>query len=183
MSRIRVMRKHIAEAQIELVRDDELLTTGEAARILNSSRQHVVDLCNRGDLPFVTVGTHRRVRRRDIEDLADRTLKLTRDQRRSLWLAYAIAGRLVADPTTALETARTNLEAMRQSARGRTLSWLDEWERLLNGPLPAVLDAMTSRSPHGRDLRQNSPFAGVLSEAERAEVLEAWKKYEADGTV
>jgi len=27
---------------------DQSLTTGEAARILNCSRQHVVDLCNRG---------------------------------------------------------------------------------------------------------------------------------------
>ena len=47
--------------------DDELLTTGEAATLLNCSRQHVVDLCDRGDLPFTTVGTHRRVRRSDVE--------------------------------------------------------------------------------------------------------------------
>lgn len=172
------MRRHIAEAQIEEARDDELLTTGEAARILNSSRQHVVDLCNRGDLPFITVGTHRRIRRSDVEALADRTLRLTRDQRRSLWLTYAIAGRLVADPEALLETAKRNLEGMRKSARGQAQSWLDEWEHLVNGPVPALLGAMTSRSPYGRDLRQNSPFAGVLSEAERAEVLAAWKRYE-----
>jgi excisionase family DNA binding protein len=173
------MRQHIAEAQIEDAREDELLTTGEAAQILNSSRQHVVDLCNRGDLPFVTVGTHRRVRRSDVEALAERTLRLTRDQRRSLWLAYAIAGRVAADPETALDKARRNLEGMRDTARGGAKSWLDEWERLLNGPVPALLGAMTSRSPYGRDLRQNSPFAGLLSEEERADLLEAWKKYEA----
>lgn len=173
------MRKHIAEAQIEEARDDELLTTGEAAQILNSSRQHVVDLCNRGDLPFITVGTHRRIRRSDVEVLAERTLRLTRDQRRSLWLTYAIAGRIVADPETALETAKRNLEGMRTSARGRGRSWLDEWERLLNGPVPVLLGAMTSRSQYGRDLRQNSPFAGILSEENRSEVLEAWKKHEA----
>lgn len=63
-------------------------TTGEAALILNSSRQHVVDLCNRGDLPYVTVGTHRRIRRSDLEAVAERTLGLTRDQRRSLWLLW-----------------------------------------------------------------------------------------------
>ena len=173
------MRKHIAEAQIEEARDDELLTTGESAQILNSSRQHVVDLCNRGDLPFITVGTHRRVQRSDVEALANRTLKLTRDQRRSLWLTYAIAGRVVADPATVLETAKRNLEGMRKSARGRAQSWLNEWERLLNGPIPALLGVMTNRSPSGRDLRQNSPFAGILSEEERANVLEAWKKHEA----
>lgn len=172
------MRRHIAEAQIEEATDDELLTTGEAARILNSSRQHVVDLCNRGDLPFTTVGTHRRVRRSDVEALADRSLRLTRDQRRSLWLSYAIAGRLVAAPEAVLKMAGSNLEGMRKSARGRAQSWLNEWERLLNGPVPALLGAMTSRSPYGRDLRQNSPFAGVLSEAERDEVLGSWHRYE-----
>ena len=46
---------------------DDLLTTGEAAKLLNSSRQHVVDLCDRGELPFTTLGTHRRVQRRDVE--------------------------------------------------------------------------------------------------------------------
>lgn len=172
------VRRYIAEAQIEEARDDELLTTGEAARILNSSRQHVVDLCNRGDLPFTTVGTHRRIRRSDVEALADRTLRLNRDQRRSLWLTYAIAGRLVAAPEAVLETAKSNLEGMRKAARGRAQSWLDEWERLLDGTVPDLLGAMTSRSPYARDLRQNSPFAGVLSEAERVEVLEAWKRFE-----
>ena len=37
---------------------ERLLTTGQAAKLLNSSRQHVVDLCESGDLPYVTVGTH-----------------------------------------------------------------------------------------------------------------------------
>ena len=56
---------------------DELLTTGEAAKILNSSRQHVVDLCDRGDLSFTTTGRHRRVRRADVETLRTRTQRLT----------------------------------------------------------------------------------------------------------
>jgi len=172
------MRRHIAEAEIQEATDDEVLTTGEAARILNSSRQHVVDLCNRGDLPFTTVGTHRRIRRSDVEALAERTLRLTRDQRRSLWLTYAIAGRLVAAPEPSLETAASNLEKMRESARGQAQSWLDEWERLLAGPVPVLLGAMTSRSQYGRELRQNSPFAGILSETERAQVLAAWHRYE-----
>jgi excisionase family DNA binding protein len=46
---------------------DELLTTGEVAVLLGSSRQHVVDLWERGLLPYVRVGTHRRVRRADVE--------------------------------------------------------------------------------------------------------------------
>jgi hypothetical protein len=72
-----------------------------------------------------------------------------------------------------------NLNEMRATARGRAKSWLDEWERLLEGSVPALLAAMTSRSQYGRDLRQNSPFAGILNDDERAEVLEAWKANEA----
>ena len=87
--------------------------------MLNSSRQHVVDLCDRGDLSFTTVGTHRRVRKADIEMLRERTQRLTRDQRRSLWLAYAVAGRIVADPNEASRLAFENLERMRTTSRGR----------------------------------------------------------------
>ena len=152
---------------------DELLTTGEAAKILNTSRQHVVDLCDAGDLPFVTVGTHRRVRRSDVEALRTRTQRLTRDQKRSLWLGYAIAGKLVADPQRVIDHARENLARLRKvHARGSSRRWLDEWERLLDDSVDAVLEALTSHTPRARELRQNSPFAGVLSDAERKRVLE-----------
>jgi len=151
---------------------DELLTTGEAAKILNTSRQHVVDLCDRGDLPFVTTGSHRRIRRADVEALRTRTERLTRDQRRSLWLGYATAGKLVADPPGVVEKARHNLAKLKVThARGTGGRWLDEWERLLDGPVDRVLDALTSRTPRARELRQNSPFAGVLTESERHRVL------------
>ena len=98
------------------VEDDDLLTTGEAATLLNSSRQHVVDLCEAGELPFTTVGTHRRIRRADLEAIRNRTLALTRDQQRSLWLAYTIAGRIVADPAGAKALATENLRKMRSSS-------------------------------------------------------------------
>jgi excisionase family DNA binding protein len=156
--------------------DVALLTTGEAAQMLNTSRQHVVDLCERGDLPFVTTGTHRRVRRVDVEALRTRTQRLTRDQRRSLWLGYATAGRLVADPVGVLETARKNLANLKQTrTRGAGRRWLDEWEALLDGPVEGVLEALTSRTPRARELRQNSPFAGALTDRERSSALAAFK--------
>ncbi|MBI4260434.1 MAG: helix-turn-helix domain-containing protein [Actinobacteria bacterium] len=152
--------------------DDELLTTGEAARILNTSRQHVVDLCERGDLPFVTTGSHRRVRRADVEVLRTRTERLTRDQLRSLWLGHAVAGKLVLDPAGVLQRARKNLAHLRSvHSGGASRRWLDEWERLLDGPAEGVLDALSSPAPRSRELRQNSPFAGVLSEDERRKAL------------
>ena len=160
--------------------DDELLTTGEAAKLLNSSRQHVVDLCERGELPFTTIGVHRRVRRHDVEAVRTRTQRLTRDQDRSLWLAYATAGRIVADPARARSLARRNLARMRKSSRGQTQRWLDEWDRLLKGNLDNLLAMLTSRSPKGREMRQNSPFAGLLDDTERTQVLDAWATQRTD---
>ena len=170
------MRNTLPET-ITRAESEDLLTTGEAAKILNSSRQHVVDLCDRGDLSFTTTGRHRRVQRADVETLRTRTQRLTRDQLRSLWLGHAVAGALVRDPETVLALARRNLQRMREvSARGQGAGWLDQWQRLLDGPVEGVLEALTSRSPRSRELRQNSPFAGVLDAEERLKVLEAYSK-------
>ena len=42
-------------------------------------------------------------------------------------------------------------------------------------PLDKLLAALVSSSPKSRELRQNSPFAGVLREGEGAKVLAAWQ--------
>jgi len=39
---------------------DDLMTTGQVARILGTTVRHVVNLCLRGELPYSMVGTHRR---------------------------------------------------------------------------------------------------------------------------
>ena len=44
-------------------------------------------------------------------------------------------------------------------------------QAVLDDGVEAVLDVLTSRSPQAVELRQNSPFAGVLPEAERRAVL------------
>lgn len=45
------------------------------------------------------------------------------------------------------------------------------WEQLLEQPIPEIRRALVSDSPDADDLRQNSPFAGVLSEPERLRIL------------
>lgn len=168
------MRSAVFDAA-NMIDPDQQLSTGEAAKLLNCSRQHVVDLCEAGLLSYTTVGTHRRVRRGDIEAVRNRTERLTPDQQRSLWLAYAVAGRIVIEPEHAIEVADTNLATMRQIARGSAAKWLDEWTKLLDGPIDVLLGAYTSRNLRGRELRQSSPFAGLLSDDERSAVLSEWR--------
>ena len=157
----------------------ELLTTGEVAKLLNSSRQHVVNLCTSGDLPYTTVGKHRRISRRDVEMLRNRSVRMSRDQRRSLWLNTAVAGQLVADPERVLSTARENLRMLRAAhPRGQAVYWLEEWSKLLEGPTERGLEVLTSRTPWAREMRQNSPFSGVLDEHARVQVLTSFRRHE-----
>lgn len=158
--------------------EDELLTTGEAAKVLNCTRQHVVDLCERGDLPYTTVGTHRRISRVNVEAVKTRTDRLSRDERRSLWLAYVVAGKICIAPGKTVAAAREQLDRMRPSARGQAKKWLDEWARLLDGPVDRILAAITDRSLRGRELRQNTPFAGALSPEERQIALDEWSAHD-----
>jgi excisionase family DNA binding protein len=147
------------------------LTTGEAARLLGVSRQHIVDLCDRGLLPYEMVGSHRRIRLRDATRAVQDRTRMSRDQRRSLWLAHAVAGELVARPDPVIRHARQNL--LHAQVKGAA-KWNAEWQRLLDGPIEQILAALTSPSLRSRELRQNSPFAGVLSEERRREVLESF---------
>jgi excisionase family DNA binding protein len=84
------------------------LTTTAAAALLHCSRQHVVDLCDNGTLPFVRAGTHRRIRRDDVERRLLRP-PFRREVDKSLWLHRAVAGKLVADPVRGMALARRKL--------------------------------------------------------------------------
>ena len=153
---------------------DDWLTTGEAARVIGSTRQHVVDLCNRGLLPYSLVNRHRRVRRADLEAFAAGAQRMTRDQQRSFRLAMAVAGHLVTDPEGTKQAARAHLTDLSPgSSRRRGGKWRDRWITLLDGPLDDLLTALTADTVDSRELRQNSPFVGVLSESEREAVLQA----------
>jgi excisionase family DNA binding protein len=168
------MRSEQAEYLSREDSSDDLLSTGEVAKLLGVSRQHVVNLVDRGDLPSTRVGTHRRIRRADANLLASGTRRSTRDQTRSLLLAHATAGEIVKDPERAIRIGWNNIERVEAGhLRGGARVWTEDWKRLLQGPLVELLSALTSTSPRSRELRQNQPFAGVLSEADRRKVLAA----------
>ncbi len=153
------------------------MTTGEAARLLGVSRQHVVDLCDRGRLPCERTPVHRRVRRDVVEAMRKRN-ELTREEMRSLWLNRAVAARIAMDPDAVLLHARQNLDRFERIHQGSSVArWLERWRRALDAGPERVMEVLTSTAPEAAELRQNSPFAGVLPEKERHRVLDSFASH------
>jgi hypothetical protein len=51
--------------------------------------------------------------------------------------------------------------------------YAQRWEQILIRPVPEVRRAISQQSSEADDLRQNSPFAGMLSEPERRRIMNA----------
>lgn len=99
---------------------------------------------------------------------------LTRDQERSLILHAAIAKELRVRGVEVIEIARQNISRMR-SMNPHAFPLLDEWERILEGTVDQIVVRTLDPSEHGRDLRQVTPFAGVLTPAQRAAVYRSFR--------
>lgn len=104
---------------------------------------------------------------------------LTREERRSLLLHEAVAARLCTAPEAGLARAHASLARMHALHPGaRPL--LDEWQYLLRRPLDALLPVLTDPMPWARELRHVTPFTGILSASERAQVYRAFAQRERD---
>jgi len=112
---------------------------------------------------------------------ADVRPSLRREAEQSLWLHRAVVAKVVTDPAAALALAHRNL-AKRRSVHGPANKWLDQWQRILDQGVDTVLRVLTSEEPHAVELRQSTPFAGILTEQERQAVLTAfwthWREHE-----
>jgi excisionase family DNA binding protein len=160
---------------------ENLLRTGEAATRLGVSRQHVVDMCNQGLLPCVTVGTHRRIPERAVTAKiasANGSVVLNGGMQQSIWLHAALIPRLVGSPGTVIEKARVNL------ARGRTEGAIDahgepyarEWEAILDSGVGRIIATFLDPSDHAATLRSSTPFAGILPRDEVRAIKNAWRE-------
>lgn len=91
---------------------------------------------------------------------------------RSLAMHRLIAAKVQADPAL-LDKARENLRRWREM-KGSPEPALAEWEQVLSGSVDQVVQALTDPSDCATRLRQSSPFAGILKEAEREAVYESY---------
>jgi excisionase family DNA binding protein len=55
-----------AGSSVTILQNDALLTTIDASKVLGMSRQFFVNLLKKGEIPFIMVGTHRRIYARDV---------------------------------------------------------------------------------------------------------------------
>ena len=56
---------------------------------------------------------------------------------------------------------------------GAAEGWFVQWDRLLRGPMAGVIEVLVSTEQQARDLRQVTPFAGVLSDEQRRAIYRA----------
>jgi hypothetical protein len=123
-------------------------------------------------LARVIADRHRRSEQAiDIDRLLPRTRRRGHRAAEKHALAYhrLLAERVDED---VVERARRRLARWRQGGRIHP-RWADEWERVLELPLPQVAQAISADTTQARELRQTSPFAGELNEQERRRLTRA----------
>jgi hypothetical protein len=96
-----------------------------------------------------------------------------RNERRGLALHRAIAAKLRDNPDL-LEIAKDNLRRW-STPDDRSQAYLDQWRDLLNLPLADLLVLLNEDSPRMTELRQSSPFAGILEPRERWHIYDTFE--------
>ncbi len=101
--------------------------------------------------------------------------RLTREDRRSLAYHEAVAKIVRRDPVRSIARAKQNLLKMRQNRAGaKTL--FDRWQTWLDLPVEDLISRIQDHGLEARDMRQVSPFAGLLSAQERAAILQRFRR-------
>lgn len=97
----------------------------------------------------------------------------------------AIAVKLIEDPESVVERARSNLVRWLSApdTDDRDVRLRAEWIHVLDVlPAPELVDFLVADTEEGRRLRQSSPFTGVLTAEEREAILERCEQSALAGT-
>ena len=114
-----------------------------------------------------------------ISEIERQENSLTYEKMKSLYLHKAVLDELRKDWDKCSKIAYKNIERWKENHRfdGMAVKYLDEWAALLDKGFTAISRVLLGVDEHSCDLRQNSPFAGVLSDERRLAVLEEFRKY------
>jgi len=93
---------------------------------------------------------------------------------RSLALHCAIVRKIDRNPAL-LRTALRNIAAWEGRYGDAVPVPLRGWKRILQRPWNEIADIMTALDERSTELRQSSPFAGVLNAAERRRIYDAFR--------
>lgn len=99
---------------------------------------------------------------------------MTREDRRSLVFHRAIAELVERDAKPAIGRARHNLARLRE-AHPHATQLLERWRDWLELPPSRLVANMLDPRPYAREMRQVSPFSGMLSAQERARILRRFR--------
>ena len=91
---------------------------------------------------------------------------------RTLAMHRVIAEKIRRDPAL-IERARLTLARWLSTVDPASRPYLDQWQHLLSQDLETCLAAVVEESPRATALRQSSPFAGLLTHAERFALLKS----------
>jgi hypothetical protein len=98
------------------------------------------------------------------EDVVEKTLG---------WHRLAVA-KLHQHPTR-LAIVRRNIETFKEKASPGSQHYIREWKQLFDAGPEQLYAVALEESEHANDLRQCSPFGGVLSDEERQAYFRAFK--------
>ena len=74
-----------------------------------------------------------------------------------------------------LSIPRNNLKRWRARWEDEVPAWYEEWKAIVKRPWSEIAAIITEPSEEGARLRQSTPFAGVLTVAERRRIYEAFR--------
>ena len=102
-----------------------------------------------------------------------------REKQRSLWLNRLVVGELTRDPERVLGIARDNIRRWREvhAERPPILAALGQWSDILDEGVESIVATLTGQTEAAEDLRQNSPYAGVLSQKQREQALTSFRSH------
>ncbi len=114
-------------------------------------------------------------RSQNLEMLVTYMPQMTREDKRSLAFHRAIVEILRKDPDPILSRAIRNVEKLGKMHPGAQMLF-NQWKEWLTLPLKNLISKILDPFPEAREMRQVSPFSGVLSPKQRARILRRFRK-------